>query len=387
MTRLEESFQTAPTARLLTPDAAGAALLWNAVQNGASLRSSAISATPLQALPGDPQRVFCESSGSSGAPKLIRRSPASWRASFDINKAQFGIGPDDAYAVLGHLGHSLSFYAALEAVHIGAGLALLAGLGPKGQAAAMRAHGITTIYATPSQLRLITRVEPAAFPAVQRIFFGGGKMDPTLRVLLAERFPTAQLMEFFGASETSFVTLSDDQTPEGSVGRAYPNVKLRIGDSEALGDTGEIWVKSPYLFDGYEEGESPLTVWQDGFLSIGEMGRLDAQGYLYLQGRKSRMVTVADQNVFPEAIETVLVAQPGVVATAVITPNDPVRGAQIVAAVVGDVDASALRKACRAELGEAAVPRIIWPLPDLPMLPAGKPDLQHLETLWQERNT
>ena len=200
------------------------------------------------------------------------------------------------------------------------------------------------------------------------------------------RFPAAQVVEFFGASEASFITVSDEETPLGSVGRAYPEVVLRIGEDCAVGETGEIWVKSPYLFDGYERGDSSLTRWRDGFLSIGEMGKLDAAGYLYLQGRRSRMVTVADQNVFPEAIEGVLMAQAGVEAAAVIAPRDPLRGHVIVAAVVGTASAVDLRKVCRAELGEAAVPRTIWGISSMPMLPAGKPDLQRLETLWNERN-
>ena len=142
--------------------------------------------------------------------------------------------------------------------------------------------------------------------------------------------------------------------------------------------------EKPYLFEGYEEGDSPLTEWRDGFLSIGEMGRLDADGFLYLVGRRSRMVTVADQNVFPEAIEAVLSAQPYVESVAVITPSDPLRGVQIVAAVVGQAEASQLRHACRAELGDAAVPRAVWVLPEMPMLPAGKPDLRRLDALWRE---
>ena len=208
MSQTEEGFEIAQSARLLTPDAPGAKQLWEALQEGASLRSSPLSDPPMQILPRSPQRVFCESSGSSGAPKLIRRSPESWRASFEINRKMFHIGPQDRYAVLGHLGHSLSLYAALEALHIGAGLALLTGLGPKRQAAALRTHKVTTIYATPSQLGLIVRADADAFADVRRIFFGGGKMDAALRATLSARFPEARLMEFFGASETSFITIS-----------------------------------------------------------------------------------------------------------------------------------------------------------------------------------
>lgn len=379
-----DTFQIAPAARILTPDAAGAACLERCLREQTSFRSSPLAGTPLQQTSGNPQRVFCESSGSSGAPKLIRRSPASWLDSFDINGNLFGISPQDTYAVLGHLGHSLSLFAAVEALHLGCGLAILSGQTPARQAQALRRHGATVLYATPSQLRLVISAEPNPFAKIRRVICGGGTLDSALRTLLADRFPSAQVMEFFGASETSFISLSDAQTPAGSVGRAYPGVEIRIGNGCAPGETGEIWVKSPYLFEGYEEGNSALTNWDGGFLSVGEMGQIDSNGYLYLRGRRSRMVTVADQNVFPEAIEAVLLAQDGVEAAAVLALTDPRRGHRIVAAIQGDAADAALRRACRAALGDAAVPREFRKLARMPLLPAGKPDLQRLQSMWLE---
>lgn len=381
MTVSNMRFQLAPEARLLTPDAAGAELLLQCLKQGASLRASPLSSTPLQQCAGPVQRLYCESSGSSGVPKLIRRTPASWRASFDINGGMFGLGPHSNVAVLGHLGHSLSLYATLEALHLGCGLAILSGRAPAQQAMALRRHEITVLYATPSQLRLVIAASQSPHVGVRHVICGGGALDTTLRQQLAEHFPAAQLREFFGASETSFISLSDDSTPAGSVGRAYPGVALRIDVGEGPGDVGEIWVKSPYLFEGYEDGASSLTRWQEGYLSIGEIGKLDRQGYLYLMGRRSRMVTVADRNVYPEAVEAVLMAQSGIEAAAVLTQVDSRRGHRIVAAVQGVASDAELRRACRAALGDAAVPKHILRLDEMPLLPAGKPDLQRLARL------
>lgn len=389
MTGTDPPLHHAASAHLLTPHAPGAPLLVRALWQQHALWASPRAKAPLSSAAQSPQRIYCESSGSTGAPKLIRRSPASWQASFEINQQHFGIRPSDRYAILGHLGHSLSLYGALEAPHLGADLALLSDLGPRQQAAALRDHQISTLYATPSQLEMLLRADTGLFPDVTRILFGGGRPDPSFRQRLSRHFPAARQTEFFGASETSFISISDAQTPPGSVGRAYPGVSLRIGDNLPPGEIGEIWVQSPYLFEGYERGDSPLTRWQNGFLSIAELGRVDENGYLYLMGRSARMVTVADHNVYPEAIEALLQAQPGIQSAAVITPRDPQRGAIVVAAIVPDPettpDEPALRRTCRAELGNAAVPRLFWHLPELPMLAAGKPDLQQLETLWQER--
>lgn len=380
----DEVFQLAKEAKLLTPKAAGAKQLLEALNSGLCLRASPLSQIPLVATPGPEQAVFCESSGSTGTPKLIRRSPSSWRASFEVNRALLGVTSDDTYAVLGHLGHSISLYAATEALHLGADLAILSGFAPAQQAIALREHGISLLYATPSQLRLLIAADDACLPTITRLICGGGALDAGLRACLTERFPNARVIEFFGASETSFIAMSDAASPAGSVGKTYPGVDIHI--DAPLGEVGEIWVKSPYLFAGYEAGDSPLTRWKDGYLAIGEMGVMDDRGHLYLRGRRSRMVTVADQNVFPEAIETCLLSQPGVSAAAVIPVADPLRGHHIVAVVQGVADEKDLRKACRATLGPAATPRSFWYRDAIPLLPAGKPDLQLLQQQWQERN-
>ncbi|EEE36070.1 AMP-dependent synthetase and ligase [Rhodobacteraceae bacterium KLH11] len=384
MTQNASSFHIADSTRVLTPESPGLDTLLGCLEHGRSFRASLSPDLPLRQVEGVPQCVYCESSGSSGQPKLIRRSPASWRASFDINHQLFGITPSDVYAVLGHLGHSLALYASVEALHLGCGLAALNGLGPARQAAELRRLGVTTLYATPSQLRLIVEADQSTLPGLKRVLCGGGALDQALHDRLVRHCPGAQVFEFFGASETSFITLSDSHTPAGSVGRSYPGVELRIGDMPGSGTEGEIWVQSPYLFEGYEQGHSPHTRWQDGFLSIGEVGILDADGYLYLRGRRSRMVTVADQNVFPEAIEAVLLQQDGVEAAAVLTLADARRGHRIVAMVQGTAPEATLRRACRAKLGDAAVPREIRKIGKMPMLAAGKPDLQRLLGLWQK---
>lgn len=370
-------FTLSDTANILHAGSGGLSELQEALRAGHSIVATTNRDTPVRALPTSEQRLFVQTAGSSGAPKVIRRGPQSWLASFATNQSLFEITPNDTYAVLGHLSHSLALYGAMEAMHLGCGLTALADLSPKRQHAVMREFGASVIYATPTQLRMIAKAATAPLSDVRLVLCGGGKLDPALRATLADLLPKAQVLEFFGASETSFITLADRLTPAGSVGRAYPEVELRI-------DQGEIWVKSPFLFEGYEKGHSHETRWRDGYLSIGEMGYLDAGGYLFLQGRRTRMVTVADRNVFPEEVEATLLAHPGIHEAAVITPPDPLRGHSIIAVVVGDADEADLRAACREALDTAAIPRTFRFRSELPKLPAGKPDLQLLLKRWQE---
>jgi long-chain acyl-CoA synthetase len=308
-------------------------------------------------------------SGSTGKPRRILRTQGSWIASFAVN-AGFGIGPGARVAVLGRLVHSLALYGAVEGLHLGAEVHLLATLRPDRQRKALADKQITHLYATPAQLRLLVEGQGSC-PDLRLIMVGGSKLDPGLRTALRALAPTADIREFYGAAEASFIAMADANTPVGSVGRAYPGVEIAV-------DQGEIWVKSPYLFKGYA-GDPGTARWRDGWLSVGEIGRMEA-GYLYLQGRAGRMVTVADQNVFPEEIEAMIEAMPGIRRAAVLPVQDALRGTVLVALLQGErMTEGAVRAAIRAELGPTKAPKaLIW-LEDWPTLPSGKTDLRVLE--------
>ena len=347
-------------------------------------------------------------SGSTGQPRRIRRTQGSWTASFAVN-ARLGIGPGAQVATLGRLIHSLSLYGAIEGLHLGAQVHLLSDLRPDRQRSALAQRQITHLYATPAQLRLI--LGPATLPALRLILVGGSKLDPTLRAALTILAPNAQVREFYGAAETSFITLADETTPDASVGRPYPRVDLH------LDPTGEVWVKSPYLFLDYafhicpnipaggasepvarpsraearQKERAPAlhstptaTRWRDGWLSVGEIGEL-RDGHLYLKGRAGRMVTVADQNVFPEEIEALLHSLPGVTRAAVLPVPDAKRGHALVAVLQGDPEQeAAILITLRQQLGPLISPKsLIW-RQDWPMLASGKTDFKALEeVLWR----
>jgi long-chain acyl-CoA synthetase len=310
-------------------------------------------------------------SGSSGAPRRILRSQASWIASFQGNAGLFGIGPGISVAVLGALTQSLALYGAVEGLHLGAAVHLLDGLRPDRQRVALASAGIEVLYASPAQLRLMLGPGPV-LDRLRLVIIGGSKLDPVLRAALREMAPGAELREFYGAAEASFITLSDAETPEGSVGRAYPGVEIAVRDG------GLIWVRSPYLFDRYAGSDPGAARWQEGWLTVGEVGSLHG-GDLFLHGRAGRMVTVADQNVFPEAIEAFLMARQGVTQAAVLPVPDAARGVHLVAVLQGDARQEAeILRALRREFGVLRAPkRAIWRA-DWPMLASGKTDLSRL---------
>jgi long-chain acyl-CoA synthetase len=309
--------------------------------------------------------------GSTGTPRRIRRTQASWIASFGVNAGLFGIGPGSVVAVLGRLVHSLALYGAVEGLHLGADVHLLDMLRPDRQARALGDRRITHLYATPAQLRLMLDGPCAPVPELRHVLIGGAKLDAILRTGLATFAPNAAIHEFYGAAETSFITLTDATTPQGSVGQPYPGVEIDIR-------AGEVWARSPYLFERYASDPGSAR-WDGDWLSVGEMGYRVGLS-LILSGRAGRMVTVADQNVFPEEIEAFLLAQPGVTHAAVVARPDAMRGCVLVAVVRGNAALEpAIIRACRASLGPLKSPKaLIW-RQGWPVTASGKTDLAAIE--------
>lgn len=398
MARVPDRFGWHPAARIFGPDggkvapvavagpvidaAACGAAVAGALARGAAGLPFRVGAVGLPAPEPGARPVFeTLTSGSTGVPRRIRRSQRSWSASFVVNAGLFGIGPGCRIAVPGRMEHSLSLYGALEGACLGAEVHLLAGLRPDAQAREIAARGVEVLYATPAQLRLMVEAGGVGWPALRLVLVGGSKLDAVLRAALAAVAPGAEVREFYGAAETSFVTLTDARSPEGSVGRPYPGVRLEIRSAAglALGEAavGEVWVRSPYLCDRYGGAGMP-ALRRGGWLSVGEMGWME-RGELHLAGRAGRMVTVADQNVFPEEIEGFLAGLPGVRRVAVLPKPDLMRGHVLVAVMVGDAAREAeILRAARARLGALKAPKaVIW-RGDWPELASGKPDLTRI---------
>tara|TARA_B100000497_G_scaffold30439_1_gene35639 strand:+ start:83 stop:1345 length:1263 start_codon:yes stop_codon:yes gene_type:complete len=335
---------------------------------------------------------FCAmSGGTTGAPKVIQRRCASWIATFQLHARQFAQQTPLRYATLGDLQHSLTLYGAIEALHIGAIYHPLGGVSPRRQLSELQSAGVNVLYATPTQIRLLLNVkrQNTGLEALRHVMLGGGALDQETRAQLKRCAPAAEITEFFGTSEASFICASDRTTPLGSVGRPYPGVALAIRDAQGApcpsASAGDIWLRSPYVFSKYRSGADPDVIWRDDWLSIGEIGYQDSQGYLYLKGRRARAFQVADQTVYPEVIEAKLSQHTGIEAAVVFACPDAKRGAVIVAVVAAG--SGALPKDLQAwashhlPLRARPAKYVLKPLAQWPVLNSGKPDLQALKRL------
>lgn len=347
---------------------------------------------PAPAMPVSPAAPFYVgfTSGTTGVPKGYRRTHASWIESFAVSEEAFGLSADDVVLAPGGLAASLHLYGVVHALHIGASAVMMRHFVPLEALELIARHGVTALYATPTQLQMLTKVaasEAIVCPGVRRIMVSGAKWRPETRATVAAVFPNAGIAEFYGASEMSFITLvrPGEEAPAGSVGRAAPGVILRVRDGEGrdlpAGETGTIWVASEMLFEAYACGGGTETRREGAFLTIGDHGRLDAAGYLTLAGRERRMLVTAGQNVFPEEVEALLAAAPGIDEALVLGLPDALRGVELVALLRGPGagEAARLRAHCRRFLPASKVPRRFLVVEDWPRTSGGKADIPALQ--------
>ena len=192
----------------------------------------------------------------------------------------------------------------------------------------------------------------------------------------------------YGLSETH---TCDTFMPAGAVrwgthGQLAPGVHCRIVDPDTkvalpIGQTGEILMKSAGNFKGYwNRPEATAATLRDGWVHTGDMGRLDADGYLSFLGRFKEMIKVSGYSVFPEEVETLLIRHPAIAAAAVIGVPDETKGEVVKAAVVLDAAYAGARAPtpddiiawCRDNMSAYKVPRLVQIMLALPATGAGK---------------
>ncbi|MEP0234961.1 AMP-binding protein [Roseibium sp.] len=330
-------------------------------------------------------------SGSTGVPKGYCRSHQSWLESFNVSACEFAIAAGDQVIIPGNMVHSLHLYGAVQGLCSGAHVDVAERFNPRLVAANLRQSVSAVFYATPTQIHYVAQELRRSGPALnlRLVLASGAKWRDADRIAMAAVFPAARLVEFYGASEMSFLTLAtpEDNVPSGSVGRAANGVSLDIrssaGETLAPGQTGLIWARSDMLFDGYICGGGSEIAWEDGWLTVGDLGFIDANGFLFLSGREKRMIVTSGVNIYPEEVEHTLLSHEGVALAAVVARPDPIRGSELVAvvsletgAVVSEAD---LRRHCAERLGRSRTPRAFLFRSEFPLTPGGKIDLMRLE--------
>ena len=358
-----------------------------------SVRQAVLAALPQMAadLPApQPSSPFYVgyTSGSTGTPKGFTRHHQSWTSSFRACLDEFGPHASSCILAPGRDSHSLFLFGMLLGLWRGAGVVVQDHFSA-GAVLDTLGSGVTPcLVAVPSQLVMLLDVARhracAPIQEVRLILVSGSRWVRGRTAALRALFPQARIIEFYGASETSFIAWmdTDETTPACVVGLPFKNVELQIRDPDANG-VGLIYVRSPMLFMDYVGATcDPTAALRDGdWLCVRDLGYLDPQGRLCLAGRQNRMLVTQGKNLFPEELETVLEAHPAVANASVLGLDDPVRGLQVVAILqlkpgLTAVQPSALQLTtwCRQRLEAYKSPRQYFICPDWSYTASGKTD-------------
>jgi long-chain acyl-CoA synthetase len=338
----------------------------------------------------DPEEIFVYqfSSGSTGRSKRVPRTQGQCAAEAEMYKS-LGLTSEDRVFGAVPMFHTWGMGSCVfGAAAAGATLVILEDPHPfllRRQRALelIERERVTVFPGVPFNFRLMAEAPvPADLSSLRLCFSAGTTLPRSAFEAFGERFGVL-VRQLYGSTETGMITanMSDDPVATfESVGRPVKDVNLEIVDDDggplALGEVGEVRVTSPAASSGYAGAdELSQMAFRGGTYYTGDLGRLDAEGQLYLQGRKKLLIEMGGYKVDPIEIQDVIGEHPAVSQVIVVGVPAQTEGEEIMKAVVvpsGDLDQGELISFCRERLSNFKVPRIIEFRDEIPTSPLGK---------------
>jgi fatty-acyl-CoA synthase len=338
---------------------------------------------------GDGGGVIVYTSGTTGKPKgAARRWKQTGLESVADMIVQCGMRADDRHLVVCPLYHSAApaFVAIMMA--LGATIVLMNHFEPERCLELIARERITSSLMVPTMLVRMTAL-PAEVRArhdtssLRWIMSGAAPLaTETARAVEAQLGPV--LWNFYGSTETGLVTLAgpgEHTARPGTIGRAMRGNEIRLlddaGHAVAVGQIGELYARNATLISGYHGNDTATSeASRDGFFSVGDLGRVDADGFYYLESRKHDMVISGGVNIYPREIEDHLHTHPGILEAAVVGIPDAEWGESLRAFVVlrdgHRVSDAEVMDYCRGALADYKRPKKVVFVRELPRNPTGK---------------
>ena len=316
-------------------------------------------------------------SGTTGTPKGVIRSHDSYTSFYLINAAEFFFNEFDVLMNVMPLCHVNSTFYTLNVLYVGGttyifparrfnALALLE---------VVDREKVTFISLVPTHYQLILEVPEDLragfdFSSLKKLLCSSAPARKETKFAIMELFPNVQLYEAYGSTEAGLVTLlrpHEQLKKLGSIGReclGSDRIKILDVDGNSLprGQVGEIYSRSPMLFDEYYKmPEKTKSSFRGGWFSAADMGMQDEDGYFYIVDRKDNMIITGGEKTFPKEIEEVIHQHPKVMDAAVIgTPH--LKWGEVVTAVVvpkegSDLTEEEIVQFCDGKMGKFKRPK------------------------------
>ncbi|MDA8208227.1 MAG: AMP-binding protein [Actinomycetota bacterium] len=368
--------------------------------------SDALAGQPDCVPDGDPSPddlgLIIYTGGTTGLPKGVMHSQSNLVLNLLAHVIEMGVLDDEVLLLMSPLPHSAGFLLAASMLK-GARCHLETKFDPELVIERITKDRVTYTFMVPTMIyRVLDRAagREMDLSSLRTILYGAA---PITRERLAQGLAVfgPVFMQLYGQSEApNFVTRlpREDHRLEGdgsqrlaSCGRAATMAQVMVVDDEdrpvPVGQVGEIVARTPYNMLGYlgREEQTAKTL-RGGWLHTGDVGRMDAEGYVYLMDRKNDMIITGGMNVYSTEVENAVQVCPGVAQVAVVGVPHPDWGEAVVAFVVPDAsgafDEDKLIAHCRVELARYKQPKAVKVVESLPTTAYGKLDKKALRASW-----
>jgi O-succinylbenzoic acid--CoA ligase len=365
-----------------------------------SLRLAASSLAALQATapgpaspPVAPQEtdvaVILYTSGTTGRPKGAMLTHLAIAHSALHYEACMRLGPDDRSALAVPASHVTGLIAVIASMwRVGGTVVVVPAFKAADFVALLARERITHTLMVPAMYSLCL-LEPgfarADLSAWRTGGYGGAPMPVATIDALAAAVPALVLLNCYGATETTspatIMPAGRTRAHADSVGVALPCAEIRVMDGEGRelppGETGELWIGGPMVVPGYwANPEATAASFTAGFWHSGDLGSVDAEGYVRIFDRQKDMLNRGGYKIYSVEVENVLMGWPGMVEAAVVGVPCPVLGERVHAFVHAPgavADDAALRAYCAKQLADYKVPETFtWSAAPLPRNANGK---------------
>ncbi len=331
-------------------------------------------------------------SGTTGRPKGVRRAAATeaQRAlAMELYRTVLGIEPGMRALVSAPLYHSAPNLYGMQALLAGELLTVEPRFDAEATLALIERHRLTNLYLVPTMYVRLLKLAPEVrrrydIASVRFISSTGSPCAPEVKRAMIDWFGPV-ITETYASSETGHITFIDSHAwlkRPGSVGRALGEGVVKILDDDGRelppGKIGLIYCRQPAYpdFTYTNDAAARDAIERDGLWSVGDMGYLDADGYLYVADRKSDMVISGGVNIYPAEIEAVLMTLPAIADCAVFGIPDAEFGEALAAAIQlrekGAVTAEQVQSFLRERIANYKVPRAVTFHDALPREDSGK---------------